>query len=518
VLLGYARIAMKLLAIVPNYRTAEMTAEMVGRLLPELAHVGAHRVFIVDNDSGDGSVERLRAEVTAKQWGDRVEVIAAPQNRGYGYAVNHGVEQSRKLPAPPEYIYVLNSDAYPDPGSLQAMVRVLDTHADVGIAGSRIHGPAGDTQATAFRFPSVSSEFEAMATFGPISRLLSRFVVSPPEPPASCEVDWIPGTSMLIRRRAFEQIEGFDEGFFLYYEETDICRRARAAGWKTFYVANAGITHIGSVSTGIGDQARRMPGYWFASRHRYFIKSHGRSYATLCDAAWVVGFAVGKAKRLARRSPETQRPHMLTDFIRNSVRDLLGARLPDSQPKPTNGTPAVDARPSDELGLGEILAEDFATHDSSFVEPGFWAVAVHRLGTRAARVGPAALRAPLDLAYKVLSTGVDHTWGIHLPRDTQLGRRVRIWHVGSMFLNARSIGNDVQIRHDTTFGPVRGVAAARPEDLPVIEDSADIGSGVCVLGGVTVGRGAVVGANSVVLKPVPVRASVLGVPARIIPG
>ncbi len=114
-------------------------------------------------------------------------------------------------------------------------------------------------------------------------------------------------------------------------------------------------------------------------------------------------------------------------------------------------------------------------------------------------------------------TAVDWIWGINLPRTTRLGRRVRIWHNGSIFLNARSIGNDVQIRHDTTMGSVRIKESAQSEQLPVIEDGADIGSGACVLGGITLGRGAMVGANSVVLQSVPPGATVFGVPARIMP-
>jgi serine O-acetyltransferase len=98
-----------------------------------------------------------------------------------------------------------------------------------------------------------------------------------------------------------------------------------------------------------------------------------------------------------------------------------------------------------------------------------------------------------------------------------MGRRVRIWHNGSILLNARSIGNDVQIRHDTTLGSVRMKDSTRPEELPVIEDGAEIGSGVCILGGVTLGRGAVVGANAVVLQSVPAGKTVFGVPAKIMP-
>jgi serine O-acetyltransferase len=122
----------------------------------------------------------------------------------------------------------------------------------------------------------------------------------------------------------------------------------------------------------------------------------------------------------------------------------------------------------------------------------------------------------LDLTYRVMFTSIDWVWGIHLPRSVELGRRVRLWHNGCMLLEARSIGNDVHIRHDTTFGPLRGTDTG-PQTRPVIEDRADIGSGACVLGGVRVGHDAVIGANTVVLKDVLPHATVLGVPARVMP-
>lgn len=177
---------------------------------------------------------------------------------------------------------------------------------------------------------------------------------------------------------------------------------------------------------------------------------------------------------------------------------------------------ATDNRRVDDMGLRELLAEDFSTHDRGLLEPGFWAVAAHRVGRRAATVRSRPARLALEAAYKMAFTGIDWVWGIHLPRSVDLGRRVRLWHNGCMLLTARSIGNDVHIRHDTTFGPARGTVGT-PATLPVIEDRADIGSGACVLGGVRVGHDAVVGANTVVLKNVAPHATVLGVPARMIP-
>ena len=176
-----------------------------------------------------------------------------------------------------------------------------------------------------------------------------------------------------------------------------------------------------------------------------------------------------------------------------------------------------DDRDADELSLQEILVEDFNTYSGKLVEPGLWAVVVHRLGVRIDRVEPRVLRGPLERVHRYLFTAVDWVWGINLPKTTHLGRRVRIWHNGSILLNARSIGNDVQIRHDTTLGPVKMEDAQRSHLLPVIEDGAEIGSGACILGDVTLGKGVVVGANSVVLRSVPAGATVFGVPAKVVP-
>jgi serine O-acetyltransferase len=164
------------------------------------------------------------------------------------------------------------------------------------------------------------------------------------------------------------------------------------------------------------------------------------------------------------------------------------------------------------VGLLRLLAEDLRTHDGDVFEQGFWAVAVHRFGNW--RMGlPRLVRPPFTILYRVLFKVVEWTCGITLPYTTSLGRRVRIWHHGGMILHARSIGDDVHIRHNTTFGVAR---RGRNTGIPTIGDRADIGCGVCVLGNVTVGHDAVIGANSVVLDDVPPGAVAVGAPARVV--
>jgi serine O-acetyltransferase len=163
------------------------------------------------------------------------------------------------------------------------------------------------------------------------------------------------------------------------------------------------------------------------------------------------------------------------------------------------------------LGFFRLVAEDYRTHGRKLLEPGFVAIAVHRLGNARMDVRPRLLRAPLTLAYRLMYTAVTWLFGIDLSYTTRLGRRVRIWHHGGMVLGARAIGDDVHIRHNTTFGVLNR------QDLdgkPIIGNRVDIGVGACVFGAVTVGDDCVIGPNSVVLRHVAAGSVVMGVPAR----
>lgn len=177
---------------------------------------------------------------------------------------------------------------------------------------------------------------------------------------------------------------------------------------------------------------------------------------------------------------------------------------------------ASDRRSAEELPLHELLAEDFRTHEHNPVSPGFWALASHRVGSRVAKLRSRVARRPLSAAHKLLATTVDWVWGIRVPLHTRVGRRVHIWHFGSLLLNARSIGDDVHIRHATTFGPLRAENDNVTEALPVIGDRVEIGSGACILGGVVVGNDGRVGANTVVVEPVAAGVTVFGVPSRVL--
>lgn len=164
-----------------------------------------------------------------------------------------------------------------------------------------------------------------------------------------------------------------------------------------------------------------------------------------------------------------------------------------------------------DIGLLALLAEDFRTHDRSLFSSGFLAIALHRLANARMDIKPKLLRAPFSLLYWILFPFTSRLLGIYIPYVTRLGRRVRIWHYGSIWLGARAIGDDVHIRHNTTLGVLnRNELDAKP----IIGNRVELGVGTCIMGAVTVGDDSVIGPNSVVIKSLPPKSVVMGVPAR----
>jgi GT2 family glycosyltransferase len=125
----------------------------------------------------------------------------------------------------------------------------------------------------------------------------------------------------MLRRRMLEEVGHFDETFFLYFEETDLCLRAARAGWQTYYVHSSGVLHVGSSSTGMKLWSR-TPQYWFDSRLHYFTKNHGRAYASRATLARIAGAALWRIRVALSRRPLGDPPHFLRDLTVHYLRSL----------------------------------------------------------------------------------------------------------------------------------------------------------------------------------------------------
>lgn len=328
---------MSVLTVILNWRTPEMTLRSVEAALTAMEGI-AGAITVVDNDSGDGSEEKLRAALAGQP---RVRVMQAGRNGGFGAGNNAGIRAGLPGGQRPDYVYILNSDAFPAPDAIRLLLAHLETHPTVGFAGSYIHGVDGVPHTTCFRFPTIWSELEGAARTGPITRLLRRHVV-PMEIPSQgvMRVDWSAGCSLMMRQSVLDRIGLFDEGFFLYFEETDLCLRAARAGWPTDYIRASEVAHIGSESTGM-KRWTRTPCYWFDSRWRHFAKSHGRAYAAAATLAHAAGGGLWRLRCALARRDTGDPPHFLRDLIVHSL--SMGTRIPATAPAvPATGaaTPA----------------------------------------------------------------------------------------------------------------------------------------------------------------------------------
>jgi N-acetylglucosaminyl-diphospho-decaprenol L-rhamnosyltransferase len=228
--------------VVVNFRTPELTASAARSILDE----GVAEVLVVDNDSGDDSLAFLRS---AFSHDDRLRVIANPSNVGFGSGVNHAAGLATS-----DLLFVLNSDATVRPGSLQALASVADDPAIGLVAPTVLDAQTGLPQSDAGGpFPTARST---------LFRRNHR-VVDPDQ-------EWVSGVAFMIRRAVFEEVGGFDQAYFMYFEDVDLCWRLRRAGYRIERAPAAIVDHIGRASH---QSNRRKHRQYFASQDRWFRKS-----------------------------------------------------------------------------------------------------------------------------------------------------------------------------------------------------------------------------------------------------
>ena len=179
-----------------------------------------------------------------------------------------------------------------------------------------------------------------------------------------------------------------------------------------------------------------------------------------------------------------------------------------------NGQNSTDGQPPP--GLWAQIKEDWIAHDRDWTRPGFRAVIVHRFGVWRMTVHPRLLRLPLSVLYRSLYRRCRNHYGIELPYTAKLGRRVVIEHQSGIVVHGSSeIGDDCLLRQGVTLG---NKSVRRAQDAPKLGRGVHVGAGAKILGSITVGDGATVGANAVVVHDVPAGATVVGIPAQVLTG
>jgi N-acetylglucosaminyl-diphospho-decaprenol L-rhamnosyltransferase len=306
--------------VIVSYKSAQLTIDCLRSIRADHSTTGLRiHAVVVDNASGD--LPAIAEAIGKNGWSSWATCVLAPSNGGFAYGNNLGISHACAA-STPDYIYLLNPDTQVRDGAIGSLIRFLEANKQVGIAGSSFENLDGSEWMIAFRFPSLLSEFDSGLGIGFITRLLRRWVVPRRMTKTTQPTDWICGASMMIRTSVIRTTGGLDENYFLYFEETDFCRRAIRAGFPTWYVPESRVMHIMGQSTQVTDERlgrRRLPPYWFESRRRYFAVTFGVTYAAATDIVALLAHAVGWLKRLLSGRRRDSVPHFIRDLLRHSV-------------------------------------------------------------------------------------------------------------------------------------------------------------------------------------------------------
>lgn len=315
--------------ITVNYRTASLVIESVRAIANQKEALGKGKVVIIDNASGDGSVEQISSAIQAEGWSSWVDVVPMARNGGFAFGNNAGFSQVLLSPDHVDYLLLLNPDSLVREGAIEKLVTFMSNHPEAGIAGSRLENLDGGIECSAHTFHSPLSELLDGARLGALTHILSSYEVTPPLCADAYACDWVSGSSMMIRRKVIEDIGPMDEGYFLYFEEVDFFFRAAQAGWQTWYVPESIVMHIEGVSTGIKSTKRR-PAYWYNSRRRYFVKHYGISGLILADLLWSVGrftFLLRRFLKLGAKGPLRDPKYYSFDLLWGDMRAILSGNI-----------------------------------------------------------------------------------------------------------------------------------------------------------------------------------------------
>ena len=223
-------------------------------------------IVVLDNGSDDGSAEAIRQRFPS------VRLIEQSHWAGFGSNHNTIIRTTRS-----RYVFVLNDDTIVEPGAVETMVRTMDADPTIAVLGPRLVYAGGRRQPSAWRYPTPAVCAMWALTMGSMGIVQSNRE-------DSGDVDWVSGSAMMIRRSALDDVGLFDENFYMYMEETDLCRRITKAGYRVVYQPEACVTHVQWGSTA-SDPERRTSELW-RSRHYYWHKHHsdsGARVAAVCD-------------------------------------------------------------------------------------------------------------------------------------------------------------------------------------------------------------------------------------------
>jgi N-acetylglucosaminyl-diphospho-decaprenol L-rhamnosyltransferase len=295
---------MRLCIVIVNYRTPGLVLDLLDSLEGQI-EAGLDEIAVVDNASGDGSAERLERAIAARGMTRFCRVLRADHNAGFSAGVNVGIRS-----ADANFYLLMSSDTLVRKGAVLELLTQMQAHPGVGIAGPRLEWPDGSAQVSCYRDHTPISELLSAAKSSTLDSLLQNFQSALPVPEEDREVPWVSFACALVRREVIEKVGLLDEGYFMYFEDSDYCRAARAAGFRVHYFPSARVVHlhvgVSSVrsvrsSRSARRKGDRRPRYVYASRTRYFRKGYGAVGLLAANALWYLGRGLAYGHELIGR-------------------------------------------------------------------------------------------------------------------------------------------------------------------------------------------------------------------------
>lgn len=281
-----------------NFRTAELTLQCVKSVLADMTGINGH-IVVVDNLSEDGSDDVIEAWIAAQSEDVPVTLVRSSTNSGFSGGHNQGIAGAEA-----DYFLVLNSDAILRPGFLKSILANARAHPQTGIIAPRIEYENGRVQDNCFRFPSPLSELIRSARTGPVTRVFKRYETSLGADPVPDNIEWASFACILLKSDMIRELGPMDEGYFLYFEDTEYCKRARSAGWRIRQEPQAVAVHYrggsGPVKT-LNAARARLPKYFYSSRTRFFYQAYGWFGLVAANLMWYLGRIIHHMTRLLGR-------------------------------------------------------------------------------------------------------------------------------------------------------------------------------------------------------------------------
>lgn len=282
---------------VVNYKTPSMTVECLESVLAVTPSQAL--VTVIDSHSEDGSFEKIRKWVSMTGVSGRVSVLQLPANKGFSHAYNAAI-QAKKA----DFYLLLNSDTIVQPGAIQALLDAARRKPSAGLFGPRLEWRDGRAQESCFRDFTALGEFVSVAATGVVSAMFRNHVVAIPVQDIEFEPQWLSFAAVMIRDEVIGKIGLLDEEFFLYFEDSEYCYRARSGGWTPLYVPAARVVHLRGGSSDLKSKTaatQRLPRYYYASRARYFRLRHGTLGPVAANLGWYAGRTISFVREVVER-------------------------------------------------------------------------------------------------------------------------------------------------------------------------------------------------------------------------